>query len=41
MFDDITLDAIRNSALECVSADLRPFLQEINTEKPTAINELL
>jgi hypothetical protein len=38
LFDDITLDAIRNATLACVSEDLQPFLQEINTEKRTAIN---
>jgi hypothetical protein len=32
VFDDITLDAIRNGALAGVTADFQPFLQEINTE---------
>jgi hypothetical protein len=41
MFDDITLDGIRGPALDCVSADLQPFLQEINTEKRTAINNYI
>lgn len=41
MYDDITLDAIRGPALDCVSADLQPFLQEINTEKRTAINNYI
>jgi hypothetical protein len=38
LFDDITLDAIRNGALAGVTADLQPFLQEINTEKRATIN---
>ena len=41
LFDDITLDAIRNAALACVSEDLQPFLQEINTEKRAAINSYI
>jgi hypothetical protein len=39
LFDDeITLDSIRSAALTCVSRDLQPFLEEINTEKRTTIN---
>jgi hypothetical protein len=38
LFDEITLDAIREAALGCVSRDLTPFLEEINTEKRTTIN---
>jgi hypothetical protein len=41
MFDEITLDAIRDGALGCVSSDLQPFLEEINTEKRTAINSYI
>jgi hypothetical protein len=41
LFDEITLEAIRTAALGCVSADLQPFLQEINTEKRTAINSYI
>jgi hypothetical protein len=41
LFDDITLEAIRKPALGYVSADLEPFLQEINTEKRTAINNYI
>lgn len=37
MFEEITLDAIRDGALGCVSTDLQPFLEEINTEKRTTI----
>jgi len=37
MFYEITLDAIREAALGCVSSDLQPFLEEINTEKRTTI----
>jgi len=32
MFEEITLDSIRAGALGCVSTDLQPFLDEINTE---------
>lgn len=39
MFDDITLDAIRTPALACVTTDLQPFLQEINTEKRAEITK--
>lgn len=41
MFDEITLGAIRNAALGCVSKDLQPFLEEINTEKRTTINNYI
>ncbi|MBZ5500260.1 MAG: ATP-binding protein [Acidobacteriia bacterium] len=41
MFDEITLDAIRDGALGCVSNDLEPFLEEINTEKRTTINSYI
>ena len=34
---EITLSAIRKAALGCVSADLQPFLEEINAEKKTRI----
>ena len=39
--DEITLAAIREGALGCVSIDLQPFLDEINTEKRTAINSYI
>lgn len=38
LFDEITMDAIRNAAVGCVSLDLKPFLEEINTEKRANIN---
>lgn len=38
LFHEITLDSIREAALTCVSSDLQPFLEEINTEKLTIIN---
>lgn len=38
LFDEITLDSIREAALTCVTNDLQPFLEEINTEKRTTIN---
>ncbi|MBZ5636920.1 MAG: ATP-binding protein [Acidobacteriia bacterium] len=41
MFGEITLDAIRAAALGCVSLDLQPFLEEINTEKRTTINSYI
>jgi hypothetical protein len=41
MFHEITLDAIRDAALGCVSGDLQPFLEEINTEKRTSINSYI
>lgn len=41
LFDEITLDAIRNAAVECVSSDLKPFLEEINTEKRASINSYI
>src|SRR5207248_194213 len=41
MFGEITLNAIRDGALVCVSADLQPFLEEINTEKEAAINSYI
>jgi len=41
MFHEITLDAIREAALGCVSGDLQPFLEEINTEKRTSINSYI
>lgn len=41
MFGDITLRAIRDGALGCVSTDLQPFLEEINTEKQAAINSYI
>jgi len=41
LFDEITLEAIRTAALACVSADLQPFLQEINTEKRAAIDSYI
>lgn len=37
LLDEITLDSIRDAALTCVARDLQPFLEEINTEKRTAI----
>jgi hypothetical protein len=37
IFDEITLHAIRASALDSVSSDLKPFLEEINKEKRTTI----
>ena len=41
ILDEITLDAIRDAALLCVSQDLQPFLEEINTEKRTNINNYI
>lgn len=41
ILDEITLDAIRDAALGCVSQDLKPFLEEINTEKRTTINNYI
>lgn len=41
MFEEITLDAIRDGALDCVSAALQPFLEEINTEKRTTITNYI
>jgi hypothetical protein len=38
LFDEPTLEDIRTGALDCVSDDLKPFLEEINTEKRSAIN---
>ena len=38
LFDEITLDSIREAALTCVSRDLQPFLEEINMGKRTTIN---
>jgi len=38
LFDEPTLDKIREAALDCVSDDLKPFLEEINTEKRSAIS---
>ncbi len=38
LVDEITLDSIRDAALTCVSLDLQPFLEEINTEKRATIN---
>ena len=37
LLDEITLESIRDAALACVSRDLQPFLEEINTEKRAAI----
>lgn len=37
LFEEITLDAIRDAAITCVSTDLQPFLEEINREKRTTI----
>lgn len=37
LHDEITLSTIRKAALACVSADLQPFLEEINTEKKIRI----
>jgi hypothetical protein len=41
LFDEITLGSIRQAALTCVSNDLQPFLEEINTEKRTTINSYI
>lgn len=38
LFDEITLNSIRDAALTYVSRDLQPFLEEINTEKRATIN---
>lgn len=38
LFDEPTLENIRDAALNCVSDDLKPFLEEINTEKRATIN---
>lgn len=32
ILDEITLDSIRDGALDCVSRDLQPYLEEINIE---------
>jgi hypothetical protein len=37
LLGEITLEAIREAALRFVEADLKPFLEEINTEKRAAI----
>ena len=41
LLDEITLDAIRETALLSVSADLKPFLEEINTEKRADIENYI
>jgi hypothetical protein len=41
LLNEIALDAIREAALGCVSHDLQPFLEEINTEKRTTINNYI
>lgn len=41
LFDELALDKIRAAALGCVSTDLQPFLEEINTEKRSAINNFI
>jgi len=41
LFEETTLEAIRHAALGCVSTDLQPFLQEINTEKRAAISSYI
>jgi hypothetical protein len=41
LFDDLTLDKIREAAVVGVSADLQPFLEEINTEKRSTINNYI
>lgn len=41
LYDEITLDAIRAAAVECVAEDLKPFLEEINTEKREKINNYI
>jgi hypothetical protein len=41
LFEETTLEAIRHAVLECVSADLQPFLHEINTEKRAAISSYI
>jgi hypothetical protein len=41
IFEETSLEAIREAALERVSTDLQPFLEEINTEKRAAINSYI
>jgi hypothetical protein len=41
LLGEITLDTIREAALSCVSRDLQPFLDEINTEKVSTISEYI
>jgi hypothetical protein len=41
LLEEITLDAIRQGAIACVSTDLQPFLDEINTEKRSTISNYI
>ena len=41
LLDDISLDMIREGALAGVRLDLKPFLDDINTEKRAAINSYI
>lgn len=41
LLDELTLDKIRNGAIAGVSDDLKPFLEEINTEKRSTINNYI
>lgn len=41
LLDEITLDSIRDAALVCVSQDLQPFLEELNKQKRTTINNYI
>lgn len=41
ILDEITLASIRDAGIVCVSQDLQPFLEEINTEKRTTINNYI
>jgi hypothetical protein len=41
LLDQLALDTIRSAALGCVSSDLQPFLEEINTEKRSTIHNFI
>ena len=41
LLEELTLDKIRDAGIVCVSADLQPFLEEINTEKRSTINSYI
>jgi hypothetical protein len=41
LFDGITLESIRGGALVQVAEDLRPFLEEINTEKRVVLDRFI
>jgi hypothetical protein len=41
LYEELSLDAIRNEALGCVSVDLKDFLDEINVEKRSSISSYI